>query len=325
MTPAGWVLLPMALSLFFVPFFRGIGIRYRLFDDPGSDPLKIHARPIPYLGGAAVFVVSSLSLAIIFVSIMLIFRAAVTAPAFLLLARKLLEMVLAGLLIIMLGLADDWKWKKSGSPYLKLFFQFLAGFLVIFILAKQNTDFEFTVAPVFGALVAGVYIVGSMNAMNMEDGMDGLAGGLSAISLIGFFALSIHSKSLYPMMLSSVLFGSVLGFLNFNRRPASIFLGDNGSHFLGFALAVFAITFTNNPLNDPRRFIGPILVIGMPVFDCLFAIVRRTLKGKSPFYGDRSHFYDLLNQRGAGVGKTVLICYGIQSIIVAAGVLLCVL
>jgi UDP-GlcNAc:undecaprenyl-phosphate GlcNAc-1-phosphate transferase len=98
-------------------------------------------------------------------------------------------------------------------------------------------------------------------------------------------------------------------------------MGDNGSHFLGFLLAILAIMFTGHPLYSFNRFLAPILIIGWPIIDATWAIIRRVSQGKSPFSGDRGHLYDRLHLKGLSIKKTVLICYGVQAIIVGIGVI----
>jgi len=142
-----------------------------------------------------------------------------------------------------------------------------------------------------------------MNALNMQDGLDGLAGGITAISLIGFLILSILSSTTLPLILSLALLGGIIGFLVYNWNPASIFMGDNGSHFLGFSLAILAIMFSGHPIYNLKQFIGPMLIIGLPIIDASWAIIRRVSKGQSPMQGDRGHLYDRLRQKGLSTKK----------------------
>lgn len=152
----------------------------------------------------------------------------------------------------------------------------------------------------------------------MEDGLDGLAGGMALISFVGFAFLSSKKGQKLGFMVSSVMAGVLLGFLLYNFNPSSIFMGDSGSYFLGFTLGYLAINFTD--LHSWSAFVAPILIIGMPVLDTAFAILRRLRRGVSLFIGDRSHFYDSLAGMGFTVPQTVLICYGLQAVLVGLGV-----
>ena len=301
------ILISFTSSAVLMPILRKIGIKRGFCDQPDGNKLKIHKNPIPYLGGLGIFfgLIAGLIFSRLFHQIS---------------GLQAVGVILGSIIILFLGFWDDLKWKKSSRPLIKLFYQFLAGALIVFILIKIGVDFKFSLNPIIGAFIAGFYIVGAMNAMNMEDGMDGLAGGLTAISLIGFIILSIAYQTIFPLAISLALLGAVLGFLIYNFEPASIFMGDNGSHFLGFSLALLAIIFTGHPIYNFSHFAGPILIIGLPVFDAGWAIIRRLGKGKSPFLGDRGHLYDKINQKGLSSKKTVLLCWLIQCILVIIGI-----
>lgn len=301
-------LIAFIFSLIFIPLLKRLTFKFRCYDDPGGNELKIHKKSIPYLGGVGIFLgfVFGLIFARLFHKI-----SGLQATGF----------IIGSIIILFLGFWDDLKWKNVGRPVIKLFCQFLAGIFIVLVLIKIGVDFKFSLNPLIAAIVAGFYIVGAMNAMNMQDGMDGLAGGLTVISIIGFFIISSLENNIFSSVLSLSLLGGIIGFLIYNWHPASIFMGDNGSHFLGFSLAVFAIIFTSHPVYNLKQFIGPILIIGFPVIDAAWTIIRRLIKGISPFQGDRGHLYDRLHQKGLSVPKTVLICYGIQIIIVIGGIL----
>ena len=139
------------------------------------------------------------------------------------------------------------------------------------------------------------------------------------ISAIGFIILAFLIHNQTGLLLALTLLGATLGFLIYNFPPASIFMGNNGSYFLGYMLAILAIVFFKP--GDIKSLLGPILIIGLPVFDAGLSILRRTTKKKSPFLGDRGHLYDRLNRRFA-VRKTVLVCYLFQIVIVVCGIFL---
>jgi len=303
------ILISFLASLIVIPILRNFGIKKHFCDKPDGNILKIHKKPIPYLGGVGIFFgfITGLIFARLFHQIS---------------GTQVLGIIIGSIVILFLGFWDDLKWKRAVNPTFKLLCQFLAGALIVFILTKIGVNFKFSLSPIICALVAGFYIVGAMNAINMEDGMDGLAGGLVLISFIGFAALAIITNNTLVLVLSLTLVGGISGFLIYNWHPASIFMGDNGSHFLGFLIATLAIIFSSHPLHNSKQFIGPILIIGLPIIDVVWTILRRLKAKKSPLTGDRKHSYDRLHQKGLSTKKTVLICYAVQIIIVGVGIII---
>ena len=159
-----------------------------------------------------------------------------------------------------------------------------------------------------------------INAINYQDGIDGLAGGLVCISLVGFAVISWFSYDSFTLMISMVALGSVIAFLMFNLPPAKMFMGDSGAYSLGFILAVLAMLFSKS--YNMYSVLGPVFIIGLPIFDGIYANIRRIVAGKSIFLGDRSHFYDKLMQKGLSVKRTLLVCYSLQIALVLMGVLM---
>jgi len=204
--------------------------------------------------------------------------------------KEMLWIVAGAILVFGVGLWDDIKEVKPGT---RLLVHMIAGVLVITAGVKISfIPMEWVAIP-----LTLLYIAGSINALNVTDGMDGLCAGMSLISCAGFFFLGFNELNQILMMLSSVLFMSLFGFLPYNFHPARIFLGDAGSGFLGFMLGLMAILATPKPF-EIANFVTPILVIGVPVFDMAFAILRRLIRRKPLFMGDRDHLYDLLLRKG---------------------------
>lgn len=288
----------MCITVVLMPLIKRISLRIGYVDWPEEEALKIHTFPIPHSGGVVIY------------GVFILFS------AFLIFIREASGFGLAGLLtagsvVFFLGVWDD---LKTTMPWLRLFGGVLAG--IILLLFGHLIE-----SPYFiGIPLTIFYVLGAINAVNMEDGIDGLAGGLAALSLVAFAVLSIATKNCSNLLVSTILCGSIIGFLFYNFNPASIFMGDSGSYFIGFVLAYLAIGFTD--LSHWSTFLSPILLIGVPVFDAAYAIVRRIKKGVSPFSGDRSHFYDQLMQKGLTVRQTVLICWAIQAVFVCAGTLI---
>jgi len=189
---------------------------------------------------------------------------------------------------------------------------------------------------VAGLLVQILLVVGASNATNLLDGLDGLCSGVMAIICVGFLLLassllawdlfsseaahSIHYQNAEIIVLMAfALLGAVIGFLPYNFNPASIFMGDAGSMFLGFMAAVFMILFAEQA-SSLKWFLATMVIFGLPIFDTGLALVRRLAGHKPIFAGDRSHFYDQLVDRGCTVQKSVVINYSLAVLFAAAGV-----
>ena len=226
--------------------------------------------------------------------------------------------------ITVLGLVcyiDDVK----GIPSLvKLAAQIIAAIIVVaFGVRIENISIPFTegkivINEIFSYILTVCWIIGITNAINLIDGLDGLSSGvtlISCLSLLMVFAL--NGSPLIAIVLITALAGAIVGFLPFNFNPAKTFIGDTGSNFMGFSLAIISIlgvakTYTALVL------IAPIIILGMPIFDTLFAIFRRIVKGKSikaVFKPDKGHLHHKLMAKGYTQKQAVLIMYGITAIL----------
>lgn len=224
--------------------------------------------------------------------------------------------------ILVLGITcyiDDVK----GVPSLvKLAAQIIAAIIVVACgIRIDNISIPFTegkiiVGEIFSYILTICWIVGITNAINLIDGLDGLSSGvtlISCLSLLMVFAL--NGSPLIAIVLITALAGALVGFLPFNFSPAKTFIGDTGSNFMGFALAIISIlgvakTYTALVL------IAPIIILGMPIFDTIFAIFRRIIKGKSlkaVFQPDKGHLHHKLMAKGYTQKQAVLIMYGITA------------
>jgi len=298
------LVISFVVSVVSIYFLRKFATKHHFYDEPGEN--KIHKKPVPYFGGVGIFL--GFILGLVFARL---FHQVSGLQA--------TGIIIGSIVILFLGFWDDLRWKKVENPVFKLFCQFLAGALIVFILTKIGVNFKFSLSPI----VAGFYVVGTMNAINVDDGMDGLAGGMVGLSLIGFIILSFISQATFPLILCLSLLGGILGFLIYNWKPASIFMGDNGSHFLGFSLAILAIMFSGHPVYNLKQFVGPLLIIGFPIIDIGWVIIKRLVQGKSPFSKGRNYLYDQMHFKlGFSIKKTVLICHLFQIILVTSGVLI---
>ena len=298
------LIISFLITYLAIPKIITFASKKNLRDIPYGDSLKIHQKPIPNIGGVGIFFGF---LGALIIGLLLAVQG----------HRELWGIIAGSLVVLSLGLWDD---AKNISPYIRFAGQTLAALILVFAGIKVN------VIPVnyITVLLTIFYVLGAINAVNLLDGLDGLASGVTIIISLGFLILSVHQGNPLGMLLSLALMGSVLGFLPYNFNPASIFMGNSGSAFLGFILAALTISFTNKPY-DVVWFIIPILIMGVPVFDTTLAIIRRYKNKRPLFTGDRSHFYDQLMDKGLSVRQTVLVCYGIQVVFVGVGILIAML
>lgn len=290
-------LMGFLLTLLAIPLIKKFSLAVGYLDRPGDNALKIHSLAIPLSGGIAFLGIFSL----LFLALLLTGEVADRS--------RLLGLMIGGLIVSAFGILDDLKQVPAVS---RLGAEVLAGMMLLFFGQGIAAPFG------LGIFLTLFYVVGAINAINMEDGLDGLAGGMAFLSFFGFAFLAFQAGWSTELLISSVMIGVLIGFLFYNFSPSSIFMGDGGSYFLGFILAYLAIRFTG--LDSWTKFLGPILIIGAPVFDTAYAILRRLKNRASLFTGDRNHFYDQLMRKGFTTRQTVLICWGIQFIFVSLGI-----
>lgn len=282
-----------SVTLIVVPIVRHAGLRAGLTDPPG--PLKIHSRPTPRLGGIALFFAM---------------LAGVTVAQ-----RAGLSFLVALLAVWLVGLLDD---IVGASASLRLSVQFVAAALLWF--DGWRIPIPVATLPVIEnalSLVAtGLFVVFTINAFNLIDGADGIATGIAASIAGAYILLPLASLGALGFAAAAALFGATTAFLVFNLPPAKIFLGDSGSTLLGLTIAYLGLDFCRALSLSPSSVAFPIIAAAFPILDALLAIVRRVLHGSSLFFGDRSHFYDLLLARGWSPRATVVGCYAINLIFI---------
>ena len=166
-----------------------------------------------------------------------------------------------------------------------------------------------------------LWIVGVINAMNLIDGLDGLAGGVALVAVITTFLVSLQRAHPLMMLFSSALAGSIVGFLFYNFNPASIFMGDTGSMFLGFVLATTAMQ-TNQKASTTVAVLIPCIALGLPIMDTLLAIGRRAIRGRPLFQADKEHIHHKLMDLGLSHRQAVLVLYGFCILLGAAALVL---
>ncbi len=293
--PLDTLIIASATSLILTPLARALGLRWGLVSRPRAD--RWHRSVIPYLGGVGAFTGFFLALGL-------------THPEILPQNWGLLS---GAALIFLVGLYDD---IRELSPPAKLTAQIMAATLVIF--NGYRTGFFASELP--NILVTVVWLVGITNAINLLDNMDGLAGGISLIAagFLGFFFWR-GGQDLPLLIIAAALFGGILGFLVFNFPPAKIFMGDNGSLFIGFTLAALAIARKPQASNVFAVMSVPALLFLLPIMDTAFVTFTRLLRGQSPAHGGRDHTSHRLVAFGLSVRQTVLLLYGAAIVSGVAG------
>ena len=290
------------------PIVRRLAFKIGAVDIP-KDERRMHKKPIALIGGLAIVAGFIVSLA---------FDLLTTSN--LLTANKELLGLLTGIAIIVFeGIIDD---TRTLNAKAKLAFQLLAAISVVLISGTRITvistpfgsDPYMILSPYISYPLTILWIVGVTNAVNLIDGLDGLAAGVSSISALSLFFVSLLRVDLEPAiaiyiaLVTAALSGSILGFLPFNFNPAKIFMGETGAAFLGFTLGVVSIQGAMKSYAAISIAI-PLLVLGLPLFDTLFAIVRRIGNRKPIMQGDRSHLHHRLIDMGLSQRQSVLIMY----------------
>ncbi|MCT4688697.1 glycosyltransferase family 4 protein [Vallitalea sp.] len=236
----------------------------------------------------------------------------------------LIGLIIGGIVITIVGLLDD---IYDLPAKLKLFFQILAALIVI-ITGTTIHAISWPWAPggvlllgSFSNVITIIWIIGVTNAVNLIDGLDGLATGVSSIAALCLMFISILNGEPTAVLLTAALAGSCLGFLPHNFNPATIYMGDTGSTFLGFTLSVISIQgFIKS--YTAITIIVAVLILGLPIFDTFFAILRRIANGKPVMQADRGHLHHRLVDRGYSHKRAVLTLYGISGGFGIAGILI---
>lgn len=295
--------IALLLSLIITPGIIKLAFKVGAIDKPNSR--KVHARVMPRLGGLAIF-------------------AAFALPAMLALDfnRQFIGLLLGGLVILVLGVMDD---IKDISPKVKLAGQLAAALILIGFGAKvENLTNPFGSDMIhLGWLSIPVtifWIVGVTNAVNLVDGLDGLAAGIAAIAAATLGIVAMENDPAITLV-AFILVGAILGFMRYNFNPARIFMGDSGSLFLGYTLAGLAIMGLAKSATVFSLFI-PVLVLGVPILDTLFAIIRRIVNDQPIFQADKAHLHHCLLASGLSHRQTVLVIYLIHGTLSGVAVLL---
>ena len=300
------------ISFAATPLVKLLAQRMGVMDVP-KDNRRMHTVPIPRMGGLAIFLAFFLAV--------LAFSKGID--------RLLSAILLGAVVIVILGVFDD---KYALQAKFKLLVQIAAACIVVFY---GNCRIERLTNPFGSSLysywdlgwlsypITIIWIVALTNAVNFIDGLDGLACGVSCISAVSMLVIALVVSDTRVAIVMAALAGACLGFVPYNFNPAKIFMGDTGSTFLGFILATMSIQGLFKAYAA-ISFAVPFLILGLPIFDICFAVIRRVAHHKSPMEADRGHIHHRLIDMGFSQKQTVAIAYVLAGILGLAAVLLTV-
>ena len=296
------VLCAGLFSFTLTPLVRVFAYKIGAIDIP-KDNRRMHKKPTPRIGGLAIFI-AFLIATFVFCRV----------------NPTMVAIWTGGALLVFIGVLDDC---FGLNAWLKLLVQITAAVIAISqgVVIEHINFFGRHIG--FGYLsipITMIWIVGLTNAINLIDGLDGLACGISAICSVSLFAVTLLFAEPEFALITAIIAGCCIGFLPFNANPAKIFMGDAGALFLGYAFAILSISGIFK-LHAIISFVIPLSIFGLPLFDTTLAFTRRILKGKSPFSADRGHLHHKLVDMGFGHKQTVRILYAVCGILGISAIL----
>lgn len=276
----------LVIVLGLTPLAKRVAIRFGFLDQP--DPRKLHCQSVPRLGGVAIYLGCIIAL--------FLFSDRFYVP-------QLVSILVGATFVSFLGMWDD---RYTLSPLLKLAGQIIAAV----ILMSSGIMVNFFPYPFLNQLATLLWVVGITNALNLLDNMDGLSGGVATVACIFFLLLAVMSGQYLVSCLAAALLGACLGFLYYNLNPASIFMGDSGSLFIGFILAALGIKLRFPENVAFVTWMIPVVVLGLPIFDTTLVIISRLRRGLNPLTTPgKDHVSHRLVMMGNTQREAVLILY----------------
>lgn len=293
-------LATFAVALALTPLVVVLARHVGALDHPG--PRRIHREPVPTLGGIAIIVAV---LGVAWAARLL------PGPARELDARPLLGLTLASLPMLALGVVDD---LRGTGPWVKLAVQACAALVLVHfgygVPLLTNPAGGSITAGAWSAPLAVVWVLLVVNAINLIDGLDGLASGVVAIASAALWWTARSHGDFYVMFIASLLIGATLGFLRWNFPPARIFMGDTGSHFLGLTLAAVSL-LENRKTTATITLLLPLVAMGVPIADSLLAFLRRLFSGRHVFHPDSEHIHHRLLNLGLSPRGALFALWGV--------------
>ncbi len=308
-------LLAFIVTFMATPYTIKIAHKVGAVDIP-KDQRRMHKKAMPKFGGPAVIL--GFLVSVIYLLIVMSMENTINLFGIEQYGMKLLGMLLGIIIIGVTCIIDD---IKTIRPIIKLTGQVLAAIVVVlFGVRIDEIQLPFIQNPqvqeVFSIIITIIWIVGVTNAINLIDGLDGLSSGISVISALSLLIIFVLNDSpTVAILLITALAGALVGFLPFNFSPAKTFIGDTGSNFLGFSLSIISILGVAKTYTV-AVIVLPLIVLGLPLFDTFWAIIRRLIKGKSIkaiFKADKGHLHHRIVAKGFSQKQAVLILYGISA------------
>lgn len=276
--------LAFLVGLYGTPVARAAALRFGVVDQPDGK-LKIQREPVPYFGGLAIYIAVIIPLCLFYQF-----------------DKSILAILLAGTLVLLLGLIDDFGVLTPAA-------KFVGQFIATIVLVKGDILIRIeSFPPYLNVILTVLWIIGMTNALNIIDIMDGLAAGVAFIAALFLFVVAMINQHQMIAMFAVTLAGSLAGFLPYNFRPARIYMGDTGSMFLGLTLGTLAILGNYTSKND-LAYLNPLLVFGVAIFDTLYVMLLRAIKGRSIFLGSKDHFAVRLQIAGWPTTRIVVVAY----------------
>ncbi len=318
-----WGDIAIAFMLSFMTSFVCVPMTIKLAKKVGAidypSERRVNVKPIPRIGGIAVIV--GFLVAVIFLIVTMAIQGDLNLEEENM-KMKLIGFLLGAIVLSSAALYDD---IKDLKPWMKFLAQLVAAGIVVGFGVRIDS-FNNIEIPLWASIALTMFwIVGIINAINLIDGLDGLSSGISLISCMCLLIIfATNFSPVVSIILVTALAGAITGFLPFNINPAKTFIGDVGAQFLGYALAVIAI-FGVAKTVTLFVLIAPILILGLPIFDTAFAIIRRIVKGKSikaVFQADRGHLHHRLMDKGFTQKQAVTILYGLSATLGMSAIIL---
>ena len=288
------LLVGALIAVVTTPLLRRLALATGFVDRPGTH--KSHEKPVPFLGGVALITAVLLGMVVV-------------AP----LGNQAIVIALGAGVLGTVGLIDD---DRTVQPRIRLALQVVAAILTVALGLRVDV----TGIAAMDAAITTVWIVGITNAFNLLDNMDGLSAGVAAAAAGSLLWLAAAGGAKTTAAAAAAVVGACLGFLAYNRSPASIFMGDTGSLFLGFAIAVLTIE-VDPALAPPRSFVIPLLVLGVPILDTTTVTLSRLRRGRSVLTGGKDHLSHRLTVLGLSRAAAVAVLVGVEAVLGALAVL----
>ncbi len=306
------IFITFVISLIVTPLVIKFAVKHGLVDIP-KDERRVHAKPMPRIGGLSIIISVFIGLMIYFIMTL---NATPISNLSLKGSKEFLGYLIGAFFIALMGIIDD---AINLRARYKFIFQMLAGISVfvcgIRIQVVEIPFFDMVNLDILSFPVTMFWVIGLTCAVNLIDGLDGLAAGISAIASVALLTVFLAtSASLEAIIITAVLVGSLIGFIPYNFNPAKTFMGDTGSNFLGFTLSVVSILGFAKGYTFIAIFV-PILALGVPIFDTVFAMVRRFLAGVPLLTPDGAHIHHRLLKHGLNQKQAVYLLYIITSIL----------